>query len=164
MSIEIINNCIQKFKPDPVRVTNKILKRIPRKFLKGLDRIIFLEGSKNPITKYIGASKGQGPRFEIFMGGFTKGNSFSIFHYNILFINLVVDHVVKFIQPVTTDHDILKVRQSRIPNFNWMWLGYWQPFIYLFWSLNYLYSRVLLFQKLVDHRINIFLRNSKYDR
>jgi hypothetical protein len=164
MSIEIINNCNQKFKPNPIRVTIKILKRIPKKFLKGLDSIIFLEESNNPITKYIGPSKDQGPRFNIFMGGFTKDNSFSIFHYNILFINLVVDHIVKFIQPGTTDHDILKVRQSRIPNFNWMWLGYWQPLIYLFWSLNYLYSRVLLFRKLVDHRISIFLGNSKYNR
>jgi hypothetical protein len=164
MGIEIINDCNQKFKPDPIKVTNEILKRIPKKFLKGLDKIIFLEGSNTPITKYIDGSKGQGPRFKIFMGGFTKDNSFSIFHYNILFINLVVDHVVKFIQPGTMDHDILKVRQSRIPNFNWMWLGYWQPMIYLFWILNYLYSRVLLFRKLVDHRIKIFLRNGKSNR
>lgn len=159
MNITIINNCNQIYRPDPIKITNNILKRIPDKFLTGLGEIIFLDESNDPIAKYIYRNKGLGPKFEIYMGGFSKNNSFSIFHYNIVFINLVVDHVLKFLQPKTNDNDILLVRKSRIPKYNWMWLGFWQPIIYLFWSMNYLYSRVTFLRKFLDHRINILLRN-----
>jgi hypothetical protein len=159
MNITIINNCNQTYNPDPIKITNKILKRIPDKFLAGLEEITFLDESNDPIAKYISWNKGPGPKFEIYMGGFSKNNFFSIFHYNIVFINLVVDHVLQFLQPKTNDNDILLLRKSRIPKYNWMWLGFWQPIIYLFWSMNYLYSRVTFLRKFLDRRINILLRN-----
>ena len=161
MNPETINNCNQTYKPDPIKITNKILKRIPDKFLAGLDEIIFLDESNAPIAKYISGKKGLNPKFEIYMGGFSKNNTYSIFHYNIVFINLVADHIVKFLQPKSNDIDILLVRKSRIPNYNWMWLGFWQPMIYLFASMNYLYSRVIFFRKFIDRRIKILLRNGE---
>ena len=160
MKINIINNCSKTYRPDHIKITNKILNRIPEKFMVGLTEIRFWDKSNDPIAKQVSDNKHTSSTFDIYMGGFSRNNSFSISHFNIVFINLVVDHVVNVLQSRSNDKDILAVRQSRIFSFGWMWLGYWQPIIYIFMVGNYLYSRVAFIKNFIDHRIKILLRDN----
>lgn len=160
MKIEIINNCSKTYRPDHIKITNKILCRIPGKYLVGISEIRFWDKSNDPIAKQIPDNKHMESSFDIYMGGFSKNKSFSISHFNIVFINLVVDHVVDLLQPRSDDRDILAVKKQRIFSFRWMWLGLWQPIIYLFMAGNYLYSRATFFKKFIDRRIRILLRNT----
>ena len=152
MKIIIVNNCSKTYRPDPIKVTNKILDRIPEKYLEGIAEIRFWDNSNDPIVKEVPDSKDMKSAFDIYMGGFSKNNSFSISHFNIVFINLIVDHVVDVLQPRSDDKDILEVKRNRIFSFGWMWLGYWQPIIYIFMAGSYLYLRVAFIRKFVDHR------------
>jgi hypothetical protein len=160
MKIEIINNCSKTYKPDHIKITKKILDRIPEKYLEGIAEIRFWDESNDPIVKQVSDDKHTKSTFDIYMGGFSRNSSFSISQYNIVFINLVADHVVRILQPKSNDKDILAIRPYRIPSFGWMWLRYWQPIVYIFMAGNYLYSKVTIFRKFVDHRIKILLRDT----
>ena len=155
-----MNNCVQPYKPNHIKITEKILNRIPVKYLEGLEEIRFWDDSKDSIAKQVSNGNQTKSTFNIYMGGFSKNSSFSITHFNIVFINLVADHVVKILQPNSNDKDILAIRQHRINSFGWMWLGYRQPMVYLFMAGNYLYSKVTFIRKLIDHRTRNLLRDS----
>ena len=129
MKIEIINNCSKTYRPDHIKVTNKILNRIPEKYLVGISEIRFWDKSNHPIAKQVSDDKHMESAFDIYLGGFSKNKSFSISHFNIVFLNLVADHIVDVLQPRSNDKDILAVKKHRIFSFSWMWLGYWQPII-----------------------------------
>jgi hypothetical protein len=161
MKINIINNCTKTYRPDHIKIINKILNRIPEKYLAGLAEIRFWDKSNDPIAKQVSDDKHMSSTFDIYMGGFSRKSTFSIYHFNIVFINLVVDHVVDVLQSRSNDKDILAVRKNRIFSFGWMWLVYWQPIIYIFMFGNYLYSRVAFIKKFIDHRIKILLRDTK---
>ncbi len=161
MKINIINNCSKIYSPDHIKITNKILKRIPEKYLVDLTEIRFWDKSNEPIAKKVSDNKHTRSTFDIYLGGFSRNNSFSITHFNIVFINLVVDHAVDVLQPRSNDKDILALRKNRIFSFGWMWLGYWQPIICIFLVGNYLYTRVAFIKKFIDHRIKILLRDTE---
>ena len=129
MNTLLVNYCKKKYRPDQIKVTNKILSKIPAKFLVGLKEICFFDRSNNPVVKYIPGERDLEPsRIEIYMEGFSKKGSYSLFHYNLIFLPLITDHIVNYLQPVSIDEEILAVKPHKF-NPKWMYLKWSTPIL-----------------------------------
>lgn len=129
MNTLLVNHCNKRYRPDPIKVTNKILSKIPAKFLVGLKEICFFDHSNNPVVRYIPGELGsESSKIEIYMEGFSKKGSYSIFHYNLIFLPLITDHIENYLQPVSIDDEILAVRPHKF-NPRWMYLSWSTPIL-----------------------------------
>ncbi len=161
MKIKIVNNCKRSYRPDPLKITNKILERIPDKFLDGIGEIFFFDESNDPVVKYIVGSKDSSlSRIEFYMGGFANKGTFSISHFNILLITSVTDHIVKHLQPISDDEEILSIKPHRINRYEWMYLGIWSPFLMPLKMMNLSYRKFPFFRKLIDGRISLLIKDT----
>ncbi len=127
MNIKLTNKCQIKYWQDPLKIVNGILNKIPEKFLIGLTEVKFFDESNNPVVKYIpGKEGGNNSKIEIYMGGFSNGSKYSVFHLNLLFLSHITDHIVKNLKPTSNDSEILSVKPHRF-NPKWMYLGWSTP-------------------------------------
>jgi hypothetical protein len=151
MNITLTNKCKSKYRPDQLELTRRILDRIPEKFLAGLGEIIFYDDSNDPVVKYeLGAKANGSSRIRIYMGGFANDGKYSRFHYNLLLNGVIVDHIVKCIQPGSQDTDILSIRPHRINHPEWMYWGVWSPMLIPLNLLTFLYRKFGFLRRFVD--------------
>jgi hypothetical protein len=147
MSITLTNKCKSKYRPDQVELTRRILQRIPDKFLVGLGEIEFFDESNDPVGKYDPAKKAYGiSRIRIYMGGFSNGGKYSIFHYNLLLNAMIVNHIVKSLRPSSQDTEILSIAPHSIKS-DWMCLGLWSPILVPLNLLGSIFRRSKSFQR-----------------
>lgn len=159
MRPKLINNCSKKYVPDQIIVTNKILDKIPDKFLLGLNEIVFHDRSNDPVIKYVlGQKAPTSARIEIFMGGFSKGRKYSLFHYNCIFLPTITDHIVKYLKPTFDDPEIQTVVRYRY-NPKWVYLG---PYLSILMAplnfMRFLYNRFSFFHLWMNRMISNFLK------
>lgn len=156
MKPKLINNCKNTYMPDPIKVTDKILQKIPSKFLQGLDEIIFHDLSNDPVIKYIVGNKDKSnSKINIYMKGFATNGKYSLLHYNLLLLTTITDHIVMYLQPISDDPDINAVIRHRY-NQKWVYMG---PIASIMMAplnfLSFLYKKVIFFQSWM----NKFIRN-----
>lgn len=133
VNVKLVNHCKKKYKPDQVYVTERILRKIPDKFLQGLGEIQFFDESHDPIIKYVPARNRNGSSIiKIYMGGFCKKSSYSLFLYNFVINSTICEHIVTALQPGSQDSEILSYRKGRY-NPKWLYLRWGTPLI---WVLN----------------------------
>jgi len=87
MKIDIINNCSKTYRPDHIKVTNKILNRIPEKYLENIAEIRFWDKSNDPIAKQIPDKDNMESAFDIYWVDFLKTTPFQ-FRISILFSSI----------------------------------------------------------------------------
>ena len=136
-----------------MKVTEKILHKIPGKFLVGLDEIIFHDHSNDPVIKYILGKKGSGgSKINIYMEGFSKNGAYSLLHYNILLLPTISDHIVKYLQAISSDPDIQSVMRHRY-NPKWVYMGSYSLFMTPLNLVRILYNRLSVFRSWMNKAI-----------
>jgi hypothetical protein len=158
MKPKITNNCKNTYKPDQIKMTNKILEKIPDKFLLGLNEIVFHDRSNDPVIKYVLEKKGEGStKIDIYMGGFATKGKYSLLHYNLLLLPTIADHIVKYLKPISDDPDIQAVVRHRY-NPKWVYLG---PLSSVFMAplnlVRFLFNKVSFFHSLINRVIKNFM-------
>jgi len=155
--VKINNYCTIKYKPDHVYVTQKILEKVPDKYLEGLEEINFYDDENDPVVKY---GKGKSPskpsRIDVYMGGVASSKKYSLMRFNFLINPTIVKHIVQYLQPKSDDKDILSYRSGRYDP-NWLYLGIWSPLLVPMSFGRYLYSKYTPFRSLIDAKIKQLL-------
>jgi hypothetical protein len=155
--VKINNNCTIKYKPDHVYVTQKILEKIPDKYLEGLEEINFYDDEKDPIVKYVkGKSSSKPSRIDVFMGGVASSQKYSLMHFNFLINPTVVKHIVEYLQPKSDDKDILSYRSGRYDP-NWLYLGVWSPLLIPMNLGRLMYNKAAPFRSFINTKIEQLL-------
>ncbi len=147
------------YRPDPIKVTERILRKIPSKFLAGLDEINFHDHSNDPVIKYVLGKNGKSAsKIDIYMEGFSRNGSYSLFHYNFLLLPTISDHIVKYLQPISNDPEIQAVIRHRY-NPKWVYMGPYSVFMAPLYLIRLLFNRVPVFRGWMNKFINNFLGN-----
>ncbi len=147
MNVELINNCKKSYRPDPLRISRKILDKIPGKYLVGLGEIVFFDESSHKSCKYIiGKKNSKLSRIEIYIGNLTNTDKFSLFDFNILLNTTIVEHVIRYLQPGSNDKDILSFRMRRYKA-DWLYLGLWSPLLIPIYLNGYVYKKAKFYRE-----------------
>ena len=161
--MKINNHCTLKYKPDHVYVTQRILNKIPEKFLVGLSTINFYDDKKNPIVRYVKGKPFSKPsRIDVFMGGVATKQKYSLMHFNLVINPTIVNHIVKYLQPKSKDQDIKSYRSGRYDP-NWIYLGIWSPLLMPMNFGHFLYNKISPFRLFMDTKIKQFLNKHTKD-
>jgi len=162
--VKINNHCILKYKPDHVYVTQKILQKVPDKFLVGLTAINFYDDEKYPIVRYVkGKPLSKPSRIDVFMGGVASSQKYSLMHFNFVINPTIVNHIVEYLQPKSHDKDILSYRGGRYEP-NWLYFGIWSPLLIPMSLGRFLYNKVTRFRSFIDSKITQILdKHAKSD-
>jgi hypothetical protein len=131
------------YTPDPEFITRQIIERIPEKFLVGLHVIEFHDQSHDPILIYSPHdTSSDTPRIDVYMGGFTSTRTYSVLHFNEVFLDAIVTHGITTLQPTSSDPDIVALKEGHFPSYEWMFLGRWTACILPLFKLGrYLWTR-----------------------
>ncbi len=155
--VKINNECKLKYKPDHIYVINKILEKIPDKYLEGLEEINFYDDEKYPIVRYAKGKPFSRPsRIDVFMGGVASSQKYSLMHFNIAINPTIVQHIVQYLQPKSKDQEILSYKSGRYDP-NWLYLGAWSPLLIPISVGRFMYNKVALFRSLTDAKIKHLL-------
>ena len=130
MDISIVNTCQKTYTPDPEWVIRKIIERIPAKFLSGLHEVRLIEHEQESLARYVAKNtvhtqQEAVPRIDVSLSGLRREQKISALLLNIVFIHALVEHILVIIQPTSHDEEILAVRRSRIPSYDWLYVGWW---------------------------------------
>ena len=159
--VKINNNCTIKYKPDHIYVTNKILEKVPYKYLEGLEEINFYDDRKGPIKYIEGKPFSKPSRIDIFMGGVAPSGKYSLIYFNFIINPTIVEHIVDYLQPKSKDNEILSYRRGRYDP-KWLYLGIWSPLLIPINFSSFLYKKFAWLRSFLDARIKQFLdKNSK---
>ncbi len=146
MNVKIVNTCRKTYKPDPENTVQHILERIPDKFLEGLGEVHLCDAAKESEeragSRYVwNPHTSQDAVIEIYMGNMVNGIPFfSIFTFNAVFFFAFSDHM-KRLKRQTTDPEIVSFRIG-IVQYDWLYLGRWNPLLVLLKIGNYVISRI----------------------
>ncbi len=131
----VINNCINQYRVNAEDILNRIICRIPEKYLLGLNEVILFESE----SKYDRMTYEINKDLNIASIGVNMANTdynrypfYSIFVINIDFILRINDHIYNFIIPRSNDKEISEHPLTGINN-DWTYFGVWTP---LFSVLN----------------------------
>jgi len=70
-----------------VTLTQRILEKVPDKFLAGLSVINFYDDEKYPIVRYLKGKPFSKPsRIDVFMGGVASKQKYSLMHFNFVIL------------------------------------------------------------------------------
>jgi len=160
--VKINNNCTIKYKPDHVYAIQRILNKIPGKYLEGLEEINFYDDVKNPIVRYVkGKPFSKRSRINVFMGGLASSQKYSLIHFNFVINPTIVEHIIKYLQPKSHDKDILSYRSGRYDP-KWLYLGIWSPLLLPMSLGRLLYNKVTSFRLFIDSkRKHLLNKNTK---
>ena len=138
-------------------VTQRILKKVPEKFLVGLSEINFYDDEKYPIVKYMkGVPFSKPSRINVFMGGVASNQKYSLMHFNFVINPTIIDHIVQYLQPKSDDVDIKSFKSGRY-NPNWIYMGIWSPLLIPMNLCSFLYRKISIIRSFLDSKIKQFL-------
>ena len=146
MAVNVINHCSKRYQLAPENIVTNILKKIPEKFLMGLDEVHIFDIRRNAEDvgmKYIRqTSPSEHIIIEVYMDTslFSGGGFFSILCFNTDFIMAINTHIEEYVQPHSHDQEILSYPYWLI-NYAWVDFGKWSPVLSVFKLLNYVISR-----------------------
>jgi hypothetical protein len=152
MSVPIINQCQKRYKPDPENVLSQILRRIPEKFLIGLDEIRLFDyrPRKNAHKSFACKTKSSHhSMIEIYMDDPAFS---SLLQWNFVFMSAIDEHIAKCLKPYTIDEEILSCHPKA--NYQWFYIGTWNPLLLLFRISNYLVAIVPFIHKIWLYLVN----------
>ena len=145
MDVKITNKCQKFYWPNPVRLTDKILGNVPSKFLVGLSEVVISDDRDEQIIKYVSCpSQAGAAKIEIGMKPMAFCGLHSVGYFNTLFLRTDSEHIVKYLQPVTNDPEVLEYKYRVNPS--WLYFG---PYIHerlLLKSFNLIFDNVRPFQ------------------
>jgi hypothetical protein len=153
MTPAVINRCKRRYRINVEKMVNRIVDRIPEKFLDGLLDISLLDFGKKhyPMCRYIeGNGDSRLGRIEIYLDNqdFTGIPFFSALALNIHLLLAINQHIDKYVKTKTEDREILSANTSRI-NYSWMYFGLWNPLLAVFRVFDYAVSQSRLFRMLL---------------
>ncbi|NIM98356.1 MAG: hypothetical protein GTO24_09850 [candidate division Zixibacteria bacterium] len=157
MRPNIINACKKTYRIDVEKFVKNIVRRIPGKFLDGLDHICLLDFGKEdyPMCRYVVGNGGaKRRRIEIYLDNpdLTRIPFFSPLAINIHLL-LAINRHIEHLKTKTEDQEVLSVNTSKI-DYGWMYLGIWDPLLAAFNFLRYSVAQSRLFKTLLKKWTN----------
>ena len=157
MRPKIINKCKKTYRKDIEKLVRKIVSRVPEKFLRDLDYISLLDfgGEGHPMCRYlVNNVKSKERTIEIYLDNpdLTRIPFFPPLAINIHLILAINEHV-KYLKAKSPDREIQAVNTSKI-DYEWMYLGVWNPLLVVFKFLHYLITPTRVFRKLLRRWTN----------
>jgi len=140
MNPYINNQCRVKYRINVKEIIQRIIANIPNEFICGLDEIILLDhGSEDsPMCRYIPAIKSKNnAKIEIYLDNkdFTQIPFFSVIIINVHFILAINEHIDQLSRKVKNNRKTFQINTHKI-NYDWMYLGMWNPLLIFFKILN----------------------------
>jgi len=153
MKPRITNNCQKSYRINAKHLVEKIIGKIPQKFLVGLEEVFLLDLGREdyPTCRYVPSNKkSESSKIEIYMNNkILQGIPFlSNLALNIFLLLAINKHIDKHLKPKTQDPEILSINKSKI-NYSWMYLGLWNPFLAVFKLFHYFVAQRRPFRSLM---------------
>ncbi len=152
MKPNIINKCKKTYRIDVEKFAKRIVSKIPDKFLEGLDHISLLDfgGKDYPMCRYIAGNSGsKWRRIEIYLDNpdLSKIPFFSPLAINIHLL-LAINRHIAYLKQQTEDREILSINTNKV-NYEWMYLGVWNPLVGIIKFIRNLTAQRLFFKTLL---------------
>ena len=149
----VINRCQERYRINVERIVRNIVSRIPEKLMEGLSDISLLDFGQEdyPMCRYISGNNGsKSRRIEMYLDNpdFTKIPFVSPLAVNIHLI-LAINQHIKYLKTRTDDPEVLSINTSRV-NHRWMYLGVWNPLLFVFKPFDCLIVRRRFFKYLLN--------------